>query len=167
MPVTDFDTLPDDARLWVFGAAADVDDIDAPKLLTAVDLFLEQWAAHGHPLTSARTWRDDRFLVVAVDQRTEGASGCSIDGLFRLLQGLEKAIGTTMVGGGLVYFRDSVGLVHSLSRTDFEYLAKTGGVNGDTPVFDTAVVTAGAYRSGFEKPARDSWQARLLPREIF
>ena len=163
MPLTDFDSLPDDARLWVFGSSAPIDEVDSPKLLTAVDLFLEQWKAHGHALTSARTWHDERFLVIAVDQRTEGASGCSIDGLFRLLQGLEKAVGASMIGGGQVFFRDTVGLVHSVSRAEFESLAKVGEVGADTKVFDTSVVTLGAFRAGFEKPARDSWQAQMLP----
>jgi hypothetical protein len=107
MPLTSFDKLPDDARVWIFGAAAPVDHVDAAKLLAVVDTFLEQWKAHGHPLTAARDWRDERFLVIGVDQRTEGASGCSIDGLFRALQDLERAVGASLVGGGLVFFRAS------------------------------------------------------------
>ena len=98
MPITSFASLPADARVWIFGAAAPVDDTDAVKLLAAVDAYLLQWKAHGHPLTAAREWRDERFLVVGVDQSTEGASGCSIDGLFRTLQGLERAVGSSLVG---------------------------------------------------------------------
>src|ERR1700719_4227935 len=71
MPITSFASLPADARVWIFGAAAPVDDTDAVKLLAAVDAYLLQWQAHGHPLTAAREWRDERFLVVGVDQSTE------------------------------------------------------------------------------------------------
>ncbi len=163
MPLIPFSALPDDARLWVFAAAAPLDDVDAQKLLAAVDGHLLQWKAHGHPLTAARDWRDERFLAVAVDQRTEGASGCSIDGLFRTLQGLERAIGTSLVGGGLVFFRDSLGIVHALSRDDFALLARAGNASESTPVFDTTVITAGDYRTRFERPAGDSWHRTLLP----
>jgi hypothetical protein len=162
MPVLPFEALPDDARLWVFAAAADVDAEDAPKLLHNVDLFLASWAAHGHPLTSARQWRDDRFLAVAVDQRTEGASGCSIDGLFRTLQALEKVVGTSLLTSGLVHFRDSIGLVHSMTRDDFVRLARQGGVDAESHVFDTTVTTAGEYRTRFERKAGESWHAQLL-----
>jgi len=162
MPVTNFDLLPDDARLWVFAAAADIDEFDSPKLLKAVDLFLGDWAAHGHPLTSARHWRDERFLIVAVDQRTEGASGCSIDGLFRTLVELGKGVGTSPVGGGLGLFRDPPGLIHSLSRADFLELARQGGVTPQTTVFDTTVTTMADYRRKFEGPAEKSWHAQLL-----
>jgi hypothetical protein len=163
MPLVNFAQLPDDARLWVFGAAAPVDDVDARKLLTAVDGFLAQWKAHGHPLTAAREWRDERFLVVGVDQRTEGASGCSIDGLFRTLQEIERGIGTSLVGGGRVYFRDPHGMVHAVTRTEFERMGRHGDVTGETPVFDTTVTTAGAYRAAFEHAARAGWHAALLP----
>jgi hypothetical protein len=162
MPLTSFATLPDDARVWIFGAAAPVDDIDSAKLLAAVDTFLVQWKAHGHPLTSAREWRDERFLVIGVDQHTEGASGCSIDGLFRTLQDLEQAVGSSLVGGGLVFFRGPGDLVCALARDDFEALSRRGGADGTTPVFDTTITTAGDYRARFERPASDSWHKSLL-----
>ena len=162
MPLVDFPQLPDDARIWVFGAAAPVDEVDAGKLLASVDSFLMQWQAHGHPLTVAREWRDERFLVIGVDQRTEGASGCSVDGLFRTLQGLERGIGASLVGGGRVYFRDALGMVHAVSRDEFELMARRGEVNAETRVFDTAATTAGAYRATFERPARQGWHAALL-----
>ena len=162
MPVTTFDKLPDDARVWVFGAAAPVDEIDAPKILAAVDAFMLQWKAHGHPLTSARDWRDEHFLAVGVDQRTEGASGCSIDGLFRSLKELETAIGSSIVAGGRVFFRGALGFVHCITRQEFEAMSRRGEVNGDTLVFDTTVTTARAYRTLFERPASATWHADLL-----
>jgi hypothetical protein len=97
MTLAAFDALPDDARCWIFGASAPVDDIDDQRLLAAVDGFLLQWKAHGAPLTASRDWRDEHFLVIAVDQNQEGASGCSIDGLFRTLKELETAIGASLV----------------------------------------------------------------------
>lgn len=164
MPLVPFESLPDDARCWVFGARAPLDDVDAPRLLGAVDGFLKQWKAHGQPLTCARVFRDEHFLVVGVDERASDASGCSIDGLFRLLQEAEDGIGTSLVGGGTVHFRDPAGFVHCLSRGEFTLLAAEGGVNGETPVFDTAVTSVGEYRAGFERPAQESWHRELLAR---
>lgn len=162
MPLTTFDKLPDDARVWIFGAASPIDDIDAAKLLAAVDTFLVQWRAHGHPLTAARDWRDERFLAVGVDQHTEGASGCSIDGLFRTLQELGQAVGSSLVGGGLVFFRGPGGIVCALPRDDFERLSRRGGADGSTRVFDTTITTAGEYRARFELTAAESWHKALL-----
>jgi hypothetical protein len=163
MPLVPFDQLPDDARCWVFAAGAPLDEVDTPRLLAAVDAFLLTWAAHGTPLTSARDFRDELFLVVGVDERAAGASGCSIDGLFRVLQGIEDGIGTSMVGGGMVYFRGPSGLVHGCTRAQFTEMAMDGDVTGDTMVFDTTVTTVGDFRARFESPTRDAWQRSLLP----
>jgi hypothetical protein len=163
MPIVEFEQLPDDARLWIFGAGAPLDDVDAPRLLGAVDGYLKTWKAHGNPLSCSRDFREEYFLLIAVDERASNASGCSIDGLFRLLQQAEAGVGTSLVGGGTVYFRDKLGLVHALPRADFERLAADGEVNGDTPVFDTTLTTVGDLRQKFERPARQSWHADLLP----
>lgn len=162
MPIVPFDSLPADSRCWVFGARAPLDEVDAPRLMTVVDRFLKEWKAHGVPLTCGRVFRDEHFLVVAVDEASAGASGCSIDGLFRLLVQAEEGIGTSMVGGGNVYFRDEVGLVHCLPLPEFELLAAGGDLSPETTVFDTTVTTLEAYRERFERPARESWHAQLF-----
>lgn len=164
MPLVPFDQLPDDARCWVFAARAPLDEVDEPRLLAAVDGFLLTWKAHGAPLTSARMFRDEHFLVVGVDERASGASGCSIDGLFRVLEKIEDGIGTSMVGGGHVYFRAAGGLVICATRAQFEAMAAMGELGDDTPVFDTTVTTVGQFRTGFERKARESWHAQLMPK---
>jgi hypothetical protein len=165
MPRVDFAALPDDARVWVFGAAGDVSSAGAARLLSSVDEFLADWNAHGEPLVCAREWRDDRFLAIGVDQTTAGASGCSIDGLFRTLARLEPELGTTMLGGGRVYYRNADGSVSALSRSAFNGAVREGVVRPETPVFDTSLTTAAGWREQFERPMRDSWHAQLIARE--
>jgi len=163
MPAVSFDQLPDDARLWVFASADPLDDDRAARLLAEVDAFLDGWAAHGHPLRAGRDWRDGRFLAVGVDQSTAGASGCSIDGLFRRLQALEPVLRTSLVGGaGRVYWRATDGAVASSPRAEARARAAAGAWGADTLVFDTSLTSAGDWRRRFERPARDSWHAALL-----
>jgi len=162
MPRVDFSALPDDARVWVFAADGPVTGEQASSLLAAVDRFLDGWAAHGQPLTCARDWREDRFLAVAVDQHDEHASGCSIDGMFRVLRALEPQLGATLLGGGRVLYRDRHGHIRSTSRDEFGLMSTRGEVGAATPVFDTTVSTAAAWRERFEKGAAESWHAALL-----
>lgn len=157
MPVVDFSELPSHARVWVFASDRPVTGRDADALLAEVDRFLEQWKAHGAPLRSAREWRDDRFLAIGVDPTAEQASGCSIDGLFRGLREMERSLGTRLVGGGRVFYRDAAGRSQSASRTEAAAL-----VRDDTPVFDTTVTDAQSYRERFVKKASETWVASLL-----
>ena len=162
MPLVDIDSLPDDARVWVFGADPALDATGAKRLLGVVDQYLSRWAAHGEPLTSARSWRDDRFLTVAVDQHTAGASGCSIDALFRQLQTLERELGVSLVGGGRIFYRDADGVIRSTDRERFSELARREEVGPRTPVFDPTVQTLGGWRRTFERPLAESWHAALI-----
>jgi hypothetical protein len=165
MPRVEFNQLPDDARVWVFASDRPLTSDETRTLLSEVDDFLAAWKAHGAPLRSAREWREDRFLVIGVDPTAEQASGCSIDGLFRGLRALEGALGTTLVGGGRVFYRDSRGAAQVAPRREVPALAAASVLSRDTPIFDTALTDAGAYRERFETPARDSWVATLFERQ--
>src|SRR5581483_10709283 len=103
----------------------------------------------------------DRFLAIGVDVNAENASGCSIDGLFRRLQQLERAIGTKLVGGGRVFYR-SRSRIEATSQSAFAERAKQGEMPRETPVFDTSVTVAGDWRSRFEQPAAEGWTARFF-----
>ena len=166
MPHVPFESLPDDARVWVFGSDRTLAEPESQPLLSAVDQFVERWAAHGTPLHASRDWREGRFLTIAVDQRQAGASGCSIDGLFRTLQGLEPKLGASLVGGGRIYYRAADGRVASVPRDEVESLGEQGVIGRDTPVFDPTVTTLGDWRKRFETTAGASWHAQLLPEGV-
>lgn len=164
MPAVPFSQLPDDARLWVFAASSPVTGDRASVLLTAVDEWLAEWKAHGEPLTCARDWRDDRFLAIGVDQSAAGASGCSVDALFRVLQALQAPLGTSLVGGGRVFYRSRSGEIEAVTRSEFASRAVSGEVDSSTIVFDASVTTVSDYRARFEVRAGASWHEDLLRR---
>jgi hypothetical protein len=162
MPLVPFETLPDSARVWVFGSDRPLSEEATDSLLKEVEAYLSEWKAHGEPLTVGYEWRFGRLLVVGVDQRTAGASGCSIDGLFRVLQGLESGVGARLVGGGRVFYRDGHGEVQSVERHELKPLLESGEIRADSVVFDTSLTDLGSLREGFERPARKSWAAGLM-----
>lgn len=160
MPRIEFSDIPDRARLWVF--TADVAVADPAPLLNAVDGHLAQWAAHGVPLVCARDWRDARFLAIAVDEAATGASGCSIDGLFRTIGRVQAQVGADLLASGRVAWRDGEAGIRVAPRAEFEALAATGRVDAGTLVYETLVDTVGEWRERFERPAGDSWVKALL-----
>jgi hypothetical protein len=162
MPLVKIEKLPGDSRTWVFGSDRTLDTVASDTLLNEVDLFLSQWNAHGAPLTVGRDWKYGRFLTVAVDQSTAGASGCSIDGLFRTLKAVEPGLGASLVTSGLVFFRDEKGAIQSVDREQFMALSAEGKIVPNSKVFDPTVTTLGEWRARFELSAGDSWHAKLL-----
>lgn len=163
MPRTDFSRLPGDARLWIFGAERALGADQRGALLEAVDAFLDQWKAHGAPLTAARDWREDRFLMVAVDEASIPASGCSIDAMVNVLRELEGELGVELVGHGAIYWRTPGGEVRRATRAEFRRLADAGEVGLDTAVFDTTLTRVGKLSDGgWERPAREAWHRQAF-----
>jgi hypothetical protein len=164
MPRIEFDHLPPDSRVWIFAADRPLADDAQRALLAETDAFLDRWQAHGEPLRCAREWRDGRFLVVGVDQGQAHASGCSVDGLFRIFQRLEQQVGVRLLGGGRVFYRGRDGAIASVERGELKSRVASGDVGPDTTVLDTNITSLADYRDHFERPARESWVGKVLDR---
>jgi hypothetical protein len=162
MPTTPFDSLPDDSRLWVFGAGRRLSAAESAAVLERVDEFLTAWAAHGEPLTCGRAWRHDRFLLVAVDERSVPPSGCSIDAMVDVLKELQERLATSLVDQHRVWFREGAE-VQCVERAGFRELAEAGRVGPETIVFDQTVTRLGRLRAGdWERPAGETWHRRAF-----
>jgi len=162
MPLVDFPSLPATARVWVFGSATPLDAAAETALLDAVDTFLRSWKAHGEPLTVGRLWDHRRFLTIAVDTTQAHASGCSIDGLFRELQRIDAQFGSSLVGGGRLFYETPGGVIQCAERRDVDALVARGEVELDTPVFDTTVQTLQEWRDRFRTTVRSHWAGTLF-----
>jgi hypothetical protein len=157
MPRTTFEALPSHARMWIFAAERSLTSRERDYLLQTVDAFLDQWRAHGHPLTSARDLRYDRFLFIGVDEAAEGASGCSVDALLRDIKRLEQTLQLSLIDHSPVLYRDGEAIVR-LPRDEFAERVRTGAVTPDTVVFNNTLTRVEDLQNDrWETAASRSW----------
>ena len=162
MPRIAFDELPADARVWIFSAARGLTEPEQARLVAEVDAFINQWGAHATPLTAGRSLVYGQFLFIAVDQRTAGPSGCSIDALVRRMKELQAEIDVELVNHAPVLFRQGEAIAR-VPREAFARLADAGEVGLETTVFNNTLTSLGEVRAGrWEVPAADSWHARAF-----
>lgn len=158
-----FPLLSDEARCWIYIAERRLTEAEQSALLEALQPFFGGWASHGRPVQGAATVLDDRFLVVAGAIAEGAISGCGIDASVHAVEEAAADLGLAWSSPLLVFYRDADGAPHSLPRSAFRKLVADGTVTADTPVFDLSLTTLGHLRSGaFEKPAGDSWHARVF-----
>lgn len=163
MSLIAFDDLPDDARLWCFGASRATDASELDHLMNSMRAFVEEWTAHRRDLQAGFDWLYERFLLIGVDESNAGASGCSIDALSRHLRNLSTELGLDLLDSMPVWFRNPSGQIRMVSRSDFADLASQGEVSATTPVFDLTVTRLGDARSGrLETSAGSAWHRGLL-----
>jgi hypothetical protein len=160
MPQIPFDQLPPDARLWIFPAARPLNDEERRRVLAEADAFIDKWMAHGVPLTAGRDLRHNQFVLVGVNERAAGVSGCSVDALVRRMDQLGRELGVDLVDNAPVQYRDG-GTITRVSRDEFSALVTKGAVNLNTVVFDNTVTKVGDV-GRWEVRAADAWHARAF-----
>ena len=162
MPRVTFDVLPEDARVWIFSAERELTAVEQERMLDNVDRFIDQWGAHSVPLVGGRELQYGQFLFVAVDQRTAGPSGCSIDALVNQMKELEHELGVELVNHAPVLFRRGTN-VERVSREDFAELVAAGQVDLETTVFNNTLQVLGDVRAGrWEVPVSESWHGQAF-----
>ncbi|MGE3801000.1 MAG: hypothetical protein AB7H80_08275 [Candidatus Kapaibacterium sp.] len=163
MGLTNFNQLPDHARLWAFTSGQKLSEDQQQLVEATVREFLDGWAAHGADLTAGAEIVHDRFLLVGVDQDLTAPSGCSIDAMTRFLRDFGNKIGVDFLDSPNCSFRIGEEIT-SVDRATFRKLAEEGKVDSDTTVFDLTVPTVGDLRAGkFETSADKTWYAKAFP----
>ena len=160
-----FEELPGHARLWVYTADRDLTAEEQEAVLEALSRFLEGWAAHGAALVAAGAVLYDRVLVVGLDERQAGATGCSIDKLVGFVRAQGEALEVDWFDRHQVLWRQPGEEVWQATRTaEFWARRKAGMVQGTTEVIDPLASTVGAAHSdaGFLVTTFDeSWHAEM------
>jgi hypothetical protein len=158
MARTELTALPPTSRIWLFGISPSLDEGQSSAMLARVDAFLNDWNAHGTPVTAARALIEGSFLVIAVDHASE-TSGCSIDRMFGLFREFERELGVSMLDSNRVFVRHADGRVEALTRSEFRD-------KGDqhTIVYDTTAERLDEILTGhWIRKAEEAWPGKLLP----
>ena len=81
-----FPQLASDSRVWVYQSNRPFSENEKDQLTEAFKVFVDSWAAHGSKLVADATIIGDYFVVLAVDEKTAMASGCSIDSSVKFIK---------------------------------------------------------------------------------
>lgn len=157
-----FSSMPDSARLWVYSGKSFFENGDEEAIYNDVIAFLEQWTAHSRELKAASKIDLKRHLLIAVDESTAGASGCSIDSCVHYLQDLGRKYNTDLFDRLNYTFlgedkRPFMVHHHSLSEA-----YSSGIIKKDTLFVNSLVKSVGEYRNQFLQPLSRSFQARFI-----
>jgi hypothetical protein len=157
--------LPGHARLWVYASSQPLTPDASRALAGALRRFTDGWTSHGRAVHAAFDVREGRLIILAgLVPQSGDVSGCGIDASVRAVEDAAAAAGIALAGALDVVYRDSSGRIEVASRPDFKRMARAGEVGPDTTVFDLSATTLADLREGrVERPAAESWHARLLP----
>src|SRR6202012_214935 len=94
------------SRVWIYQSDKELYDEQAKQLLNQLNDFTAEWTAHNHQLKAKAEVRYNRFLILIVDERQAGASGCVIDKSVNFMKRLEQQFGINLFDRFNLAYRD-------------------------------------------------------------
>ena len=95
--LVDFNTTDDQSRIWIYGADQKLTNEQEKHILKSISDHLQNWEAHKEPLTAGVIILENHFIIIALDETKNGASGCSIDTLQNKIQEIEKELSISLL----------------------------------------------------------------------
>ena len=156
-----FQELPRSSRIWVFQANRPFTVEEERVAGIRLRQFTEEWMVHGSPFDTSYSIRFSQFIVLAADESTQGASGCSIDSSVRVLKELEKVLRIDLFDRNLVAFLIDE-RVQLVPLGELKQKFQDGMLNQDTLSFNNLVTTVEDLDERWLVPAGQTWLKRYM-----
>ena len=156
-----FENLPEDSKIWIYQSNRKFSDDEMTEIENDLKPFIENWSAHGTSLEASYLLKYNRFIILAVNQEVQPATGCSIDSSVAFIQNLEQKHQVDLLDKMNVTFKNGEHIAHK-SLIDFKRMAKEKAVTENTIVFNNLVNNIEEYNESWEVPAIDSWHSRFF-----
>ncbi|TBN06826.1 ABC transporter ATPase [Hyunsoonleella flava] len=159
--LVDFNTLPEESRVWIYQANRSFTPEELADIKNKLNVFIENWTAHGSDLQAGYLIKYKRFIVIGLNQDLNSATGCSIDASVHFIQQLEKDYNVDLMDKMNVSYKQGEFIAHK-SLVDFKKMAKERAVSKNTIVFNNLVNNIAEFKENWEVPASESWHSRFL-----
>ena len=159
--LVDFNTLPEESRVWIYQANRSFSEDELSTIETQLNTFIEAWTAHGKDLKSSYKIVYKRFIVIALNQSLNYATGCSIDASVNFIQQLEKQYNVDLMDKMNVSYKQGEFIAYK-SLLDFKKMAQQKAVSKNTIVFNNLVTNIAEFNENWEVPASESWHSRFV-----
>lgn len=156
-----FNALPENSRIWIYQSNRKFSDQEITEIETDLQSFIENWSAHGTGLEASFITKYQRFIIIAVNQEVQAATGCSIDASVQFILQLQEKYEVDLLDKMNVTFKNGEFIAHK-SLIDFKKMAKEKAVTGNTIVFNNLINTIEELEHSWEVPASESWHSRFF-----
>lgn len=153
--------LPDHSRIWIYQSSRPFSEDEVREISALTKDFLESWTAHNASLKAGFEIRYNHFLILMIDEKVAGASGCSIDKSVHFIQSLGKKFEVSFFDRMKFAYKTN-GRVEAASRDVLEKLFAEHALNDDSIFFNNLVETKKELDSGWEISFKNSWHKNLI-----
>ena len=159
--LVDFNTLPQESRVWIYQANRSFSKEELEDINHKLEKFITNWTAHGSDLQAGYLIKYNRFIIIALNQNLNKATGCSIDASVHFIQQLEKEYKVDLMDKMNVSYKQGEYIAYK-TLSSFKQMAKDKAISKNTIVFNNLVTNIAEFNDNWEVPASDSWHSRFV-----
>jgi hypothetical protein len=150
------DQLRDESKIWIYQAERALSIEEISKIGPLFQSFCSNWTAHNNQLKASFEFIQKRFIVLAVDESLNTASGCSIDKSVAFLKSISEMLGISLFERMQMAYIGNEGL-NTIHYNEIQNAFEEGLINEETKFYDSNIQTLGEYRNGFSCPLKNHW----------
>ena len=151
-----FDKMSDHSRIWVYQCNRELLENEISEIKKLAQKFVNEWTAHQQTLHASFELFYGIFLVLAVDENHNDASGCSIDKSVHFIRQVETQFNISLLDRFNIAFRRNE-KVEVKSLGDFLKMSKDEKLNDSFPIFNNLLTTKADLRTKWEIPLNETW----------
>lgn len=157
----DFDTLPADAKIWVYQADRCLNDTELESLGSRFRIFPDSWDSHGKNLRNSFRFFHNYFIVIGVDENYTTASGCSIDKSVDFIRKTEQEFMVNFLDRSRIAFEiDNV--IQQYSFNNLKMYINNQTIRPENLMFNNTVATMDEFRKKWKIPAGETWISKYF-----
>ncbi len=157
----DFDTLPAEAKIWVYQADRCLNDAELDSLGNRFRIFSDSWDSHGKNLKNSFRFFHNYFIVIGVDENYTTASGCSIDKSVDFIRKAEQEFMVNFLDRSRIAFEiDNV--IQQYSFNNLKMYIKNQTIRPENLMFNNTVATMDEFRKKWKIPAGETWISKYF-----
>lgn len=150
----------DDSRVWVFQSSRRFLEKEIEEINEQLKNFYLQWKSHGDEVLAWAEVLFQQFVVIIADESESKVSGCSTDGMTRIIKSLEKQYQVQLFDRLTLSFLINE-KVEMLPMAQIPYAIQTGRIGAESLLFNNTVLSKKELLEQWLVPLKESW---LWPR---
>ncbi len=146
------------AKVWIYQCTRDFAPQEMTEIQEQIDQFVLQWQSHGKAVHGFGGIFFDNTLIFIGQEDAEGVSGCSTDGMVRIVQSIGRQYGVELFDRmSLMFYTDEK--YQRLPIHQVQYAIDRGYLDRDSLYFDVSVSNFELLQKKYIVPLAESWMA--------
>jgi hypothetical protein len=162
--MNNWNQLKPESKLWIYGAQRELSEQENNQINLLLDQFCDTWAAHGAKLDCGFNILHNRLILIAVDEESAAASGCSIDKSVEIVKDIDAQFNLDLFNRMRSYHVIKVPQtkITSYEASEINQLLGSGELDQDSRMVNMQALILSEIAPNFTRALSETWLKKYL-----